>query len=118
VAYTANAGGAKLWRSASVISSSTLSSQFMEVFLEEANLIRHERVGYCALHEQDEHSTIQHPPEVIRFPLSRCFCPRRTQLAVALLEALLSKVDEGETGEYRRHVVEKVCTLYFRILPP
>jgi hypothetical protein len=115
VASTLNASGAKLWHSANGISSSTLSGQFMEVFLEEADLIRPERVVYFALHEQDEDPTIQHPPEILGF--SQCLCPTRAHLVITLLEALLSKVDEGETAPYREHVVEEVCTLYLSLLP-
>jgi hypothetical protein len=101
------------------MSSSKLSGQFMEVFLEEADLIKAERVGeYCALHEQDVPPNIQHPPEILGFRFSQCFCPSRTQMVVTLLEALLSRVDEGESGPYRRDVTKKVCTLSFRILPP
>jgi hypothetical protein len=90
----------------------------MEVFLEESDLIRLERVVYCALHEQDEHPTIQRPPEIFGFPISQCACPRRTQLVVTLLETLLSKADEGAAGRWRHDVFEKVCTVCFRILLP
>jgi hypothetical protein len=118
VAYTLNAGGVKLWQSANVLSSSTLSGPFTEAFLEEADSIRPERVGYCALHELDDPPTIQDPPEILGFRFSPCFCPRRTQLVVTLLEALLSKSHEGNSGApYRKDGAKEVCALCFRTLP-
>jgi hypothetical protein len=79
----------------------------MEVFLEEADLIRPERVGYCALHELDDPPTIQDPPEILGFRFSQCFCPRRTQLVVTLLETLLSKSHEGNSGGHTERMEPK-----------
>jgi hypothetical protein len=117
VAISQNAGGAKLWRMANAISSSIMAGQFMEVFQDEVDSMKPEKVVYCALHEQGEYPTIQHHYKILGFPFSEYSCSKEAQLVVNLLTALLSKADGDNTGLSREHAVEKVYTLCFSILP-
>ena len=91
MASTLNAGGAMLWHSANGLSSSTLAGQFMEVFQDEADLMKPEKAIHCVLHEQDEFLKVQHHHKILGFRFSQYSCPRETELVVSLLQALLSE---------------------------
>jgi hypothetical protein len=118
LASSQNAGGAKLLQLANGISSSIVAGQFMKVFQDEVDSMKAEEAVYCALHEQGEYPTIQHHYKILGFPFSEYSCSMEAQTVVNLLTTLLSKADEdyAYTG-VRRSVIEKVCTLWFRILP-
>jgi hypothetical protein len=117
VAGPQNAGAARLWYFANGISSSVVAEQFMEVFQDEVESMNPEKAVYCALHEQGEYPTIRHHYKILGFPFSEYSCSMEAQTVANLLTALLSKAHEDDTGPYRGHAVEEVCTLCFSILP-
>jgi hypothetical protein len=118
LASSQNTGGAKLLHSANGISSSIVAGQFMKVFQDEVDSIKAEEAVYCALHEQGEYPTIRHHYTILGFPFSEYSCSMEAQMVVNLLTTLLSKADEDKAYKgVRWHVFEKVCTLWFRILP-
>jgi len=84
-----NALGARLLHATNTISSSTLASQFMEVFRNEAGSMKPEKAIYCVLHQQDEFPHFQHHHKLFGFPFSQHTCPRETQLVVSLFKASL-----------------------------
>jgi hypothetical protein len=116
VAYTINAGGVKVWQSASATSSSTLAGQFMETFQDEVDSMKVEKALHCALYGQDEHLNPQHCHNIICFSLSPYSCPEGIQLVTTLLKTLLSKVDERNTQTgFRRSLTDQVHICCFAI---
>jgi hypothetical protein len=117
VASSQNAGGTKLWKFAKGISCSIVAGQFMTVFQDEVGSMKPEKAVYCAIHEQGEYPTIRHHYKILGFPFSQYSCSMEAQMVVNMLTALLSKVDDDDTGPWRQDVVEKVCALCFCMLP-
>jgi hypothetical protein len=86
----------------------------MEVLQHETNLISSEQVTYCVFHEQDGYPSDQNPADIISFPFSQCFCPKRTQLVISLLKALLDGGDKPLVNSYH-FIPRKVRILHLTI---
>jgi hypothetical protein len=89
----------------------------MKVFQDEVDSMKPEKAIYCTLHEQGQYPTIQHHYKIYGFPFSQYSCSMEAQMVVNLLTTLLSKADEGYTGQCEEHVFEQVCTRCLSILP-
>lgn len=122
VAGALNAGGTKLWNSASYISNAMLAGRFLEMLLEESDSIRSGN-SICHIFAQDDFRNIQHHPKIFGFPLSKYSCPRESELVVSLAKGLLSQTvgsfgSLGEEIDARDSALQaKVCVLCSTILP-
>jgi len=89
----------------------------VEVFQDEADLMKAEKTMYCVLHEQDEFLKVQHHHKILGFPFSQYSCPRETELVVSLLKALLSHYGTASSQREIRPAVYKVHILCLTIPP-